>query len=78
MHTGRAGTLGRTVALVETGAAAVAVGIDEGTCLTVAGPGTDPADGVVTGAGSVWVLRPDGRDGTSVSRLKVPGTATET
>ena len=57
VHTGQAGTLGRTVALVDSGAAPVAVGIDEDTCLAVAVGAPDPADGVVTGPGAVWVVR---------------------
>lgn len=57
VHTGAAGTLGRTVALVADGAVPVAVGVDEGTCLAVPPGADDPRDGVVTGAGSVWTVR---------------------
>lgn len=57
VHTAEAGTLGRTVALVGSGVAPLAVGIDEDTVLTVAGPEADPADGVVSGTGAVWVVR---------------------
>ena len=57
VHTGTTGTLGRTVALVETGTAAVAAGIDEDTCLALPVGADDPADGVVTGSGRVWTVR---------------------
>ena len=57
VHTAQAGTLGRTTALVECGAADTAVGVDEGTCLAVACGAADPTDGVVTGSGAVWVVR---------------------
>ena len=67
VHTAQAGTLGRTVALVGSGAAPVAVGIDEDTCLTVPGVEADPADGQVTGGGAVWVVRRSG-DATEVTR----------
>jgi cyanophycinase len=68
VHTAQAGTLGRTVALVGSGAAPVAVGIDEDTCLAVAAQATDPADGVVTGAGGVWMVRPGPDGATAVTR----------
>jgi cyanophycinase len=57
VHTAQAGTLGRTVALGETGGAEVAVGIDDGTCLAVAAGTADPAAGLVTGSGHVRTVR---------------------
>ena len=59
-HTAAAGTLGRTVALVAAGTAAVAAGIDEGTCLALPAGAHDPEDGIVTGSGGVWTVRRGG------------------
>ena len=67
VHTAQAGTLGRTVAVVDTGAAAVAAGLDEDTCLAVPAGSPDPAEGVVTGRGAVWVVRRSA-GGTVVTR----------
>ena len=71
VHTAQAGTLGRTVALVESGAADTAVGVDEGTCLALPGGAADPADGVVTGSGAVWVVRRAG-DAVQLTRRTAP------
>jgi cyanophycinase len=57
VHTSEAGTLGRTVAVVESGLSSVAVGIDEGTCLAVAHRQQQPEAAVVLGRGSVWIVR---------------------
>ena len=57
VHTGRAGTLARTVDLVTSGSVATAVGIDEDTCLAVADPDADPARCALTGSGNVWTVR---------------------
>jgi cyanophycinase len=67
VHTAQAGTLGRTVAVVEAGAAPVAVGIDEDTCLALPAGSADPAEGVVTGRGGIWVVR-GSAGGTAVTR----------
>lgn len=72
VHTAQAGTLGRTVALVESGTA-TAVGIDEDTCLAVADPDADPADGVVTGRGGVWFVRRS--NGTTEISRRTAGAA---
>ncbi len=63
VHTAQAGTLGRTVALVAAGRP-VAVGVDEGTCLTLEPGAADPDDGTVTGDGAVWTVR-RAADGTA-------------
>jgi len=58
VHTAQAGTLGRTMALVESGEAATAVGIDEDTCLILDEPTASIDECRVTGSGSVWVVNP--------------------
>lgn len=70
VHITAAGTLGRALDLVTTRLVTTAVGLDEDTCLSVP-PGGDPADGVVTGSGSVWVIRA-GQPGQAVV-TRVPG-----
>jgi cyanophycinase len=70
VHITAAGTLGRALDLVTTGLVTSAVGLDEDTCLAVR-PGGDPADGVVTGSGSAWVIRAGERGQAAVTR--VPG-----
>lgn len=72
VHITAAGTLGRAIELVTSGLVTTAVGVDEDTCLRVP-PGGDPADGVVTGSGSVWVIRAAERGKAVVNR--VPGQA---
>jgi hypothetical protein len=67
VHTGQAGTLARTVAAVAGGTVPVAVGIDEDTCLALPGPGARPEEGAVTGTGRVWVVRPAGDGGVTVT-----------
>jgi cyanophycinase len=71
VHTAQAGTLGRTVALVEEGAATAAVGIDEDTCLTVSGAVAQPEECRVTGTGNAWMVQPagDAASGAIVRRL---------
>jgi cyanophycinase len=56
VHTSQAGTLGRTVALVESGQVVTAVGIDEDTCLAISGPDARFEEGSVIGAGNVWLV----------------------
>ena len=65
VHTAQAGTLGRTIALVESGEAATAVGIDEDTCLMLSGPTASLEQCSVTGSGTVWILN-SGREQGSV------------
>ncbi|SDF48118.1 hypothetical protein [Klenkia brasiliensis] len=66
VHTAQAGTLGRTVAVVPADRA-VAVGIDEGTCLSLPVDAADPDAGAVSGTGAVWTAR-GGDGGPLVSR----------
>ncbi|HSE08250.1 MAG TPA: Type 1 glutamine amidotransferase-like domain-containing protein [Nocardioidaceae bacterium] len=67
VHTAQAGTLGRTVAAVETGAASAAVGIDEGTCVAVDHTGAAEAcDLHVSGSGSAWLVRTSETPGSVV------------
>lgn len=58
VHTSQAGTLGRTVTLVESGAVATAVGIDEDTCLVISGQEARFEECSVIGSGNVWLVRP--------------------
>jgi cyanophycinase len=71
VHTAQAGTLGRMVALLEARRAGAAVGIDEGTCLTVSAPDAQPEECFIAGTGSVWIGRPadDPASGVIVWRL---------
>jgi cyanophycinase len=74
VHTAEAGTLGRTVAVVESGEVPNAVGIDEDTCVAADRPDTQPEDLVVTGTGSAWLVRADSEPGSVVvSRRPAPG-----
>ncbi len=57
VHTAQAGTLGRTVALVESGLVSDAVGIDEDTCLTIRMAEQTQSTPAVTGSGSAWFVR---------------------
>ncbi len=70
VHVTAAGTLGRAVELVAAGMVPCSVGLDEDTCLSTP-PGGDPAEGVVTGSGSVWVIRAGERGQAVLTR--VPG-----
>ena len=71
VHTAQAGTLSGTVALVDSGAADTAVGIDEGTCLAVRAGAADPGDGEVSGSGAVWFVRRAG-GAVQVTRRTAP------
>lgn len=69
VHAAQAGTLGRTVALVEHGLVARAVAIDEDTCLAVTTPQQPSEQGHVSGSGNAWNVTPDlDGDGTVVLR----------
>ena len=57
VHTAQAGTLGRTVALVESGLVPDAVGIDEDTCLMIGTDAQRQDTSAVTGSGSAWFVR---------------------
>lgn len=80
VHTAQAGTLGRTTSVVESGEAPVAVGIDEDTCLTVRAHDRGvPGELVVSGSGSVWVVRAGDVPGSVVvtrTRGRAPASAT--
>jgi cyanophycinase len=70
VHTAQAGTLGRAIALVEAGESTSVVGLDEDTCLALAGPNALPEDGRLTGTGAAWIVRPAGdAPGCIVRRL---------
>ncbi len=64
VHTSQAGLLGRTTSLLQLSGVDRAVGIDEGTCLTVHQERTSRATGQVRGRGFVWDVRR--RDGEEV------------
>ncbi|MEV1173752.1 Type 1 glutamine amidotransferase-like domain-containing protein [Nonomuraea sp. NPDC049784] len=66
VHTAQAGTLGRTVALVESGCVSSAVGIDEDTCLIAAVAQTRADDCSITGSGNVWSIIPSGEPGSAL------------
>jgi cyanophycinase len=66
-HAAQGGTLGRSVALVETGLADAVAAIDEGTCLRIRGQATPLERGQVTGRGAVWLVR--GPAPVTVARL---------
>jgi cyanophycinase len=74
VHTAEAGTLGRTVAVVESGQVAIAVGIDEDTCLAAERSDLQPEDLAVTGTGSAWLVRAaNGGGSVVVNRRPAPG-----
>ena len=58
VHTAQAGTLGRTIALVESGEVPSAVGIDEDTCLTLNTPNPTLDNHTITGTGTIWRVTP--------------------
>jgi cyanophycinase len=69
VHTAQAGTLSRTVAVVEVGEATTALGIDEDTCVTVSGREPwEAEDLVVSGSGSAWLVRATDVPGSVVVR----------
>jgi cyanophycinase len=74
VHAAQAGTLGRAVAVVESGATAAAVAIDEGTCLTVRGPDTAETYSV-TGIGNAWFVTPGAAVDRSVTVTRRPMSA---
>ncbi|TCC52118.1 hypothetical protein E0H73_39970 [Kribbella pittospori] len=69
VHSAQAGTLGRAVALVEAGEVATTVGIDEDTCLVLAGPASGLDGCSVAGSGSVWIVDYE-QDRAVVSRIQ--------
>jgi cyanophycinase len=56
VHAAQAGTIGRALAIVESGAAEMTAAIDEDTCLVVP-VGAPASTGRVRGSGSVWLVR---------------------
>jgi cyanophycinase len=67
VHVTAAGTLGRALEVVAAGLVAASAGLDEDTCLRVPAGGR-AEDGEVSGAGSVWLVRPDADGGVRVTR----------